>query len=82
MPSDETAETVLNIFMEIANGAAPPRGLETTADDLAEWTSLFQVMLVHEVESSFGVSLPESLLVTPFRLEELVDAVRQGGGEG
>ncbi|MDT0476276.1 acyl carrier protein [Streptomyces sp. DSM 41014] len=69
---------VLDIFADVM-GERAPRGAETVPDDLEMWTSLTHVHLIHEVESRFGIMLPEKYLLQHGSLADLAAAVRSLG---
>jgi len=69
----QVRDIILVIFEEII-GAEPPRGLDTTPDDLADWSSLAQIRLLHAIEEHLGCLLDERFLTAGAALAELVDA--------
>lgn len=73
MTRDSVAATVEQAFADVV-GQPPPFGPRTHPDHLDTWDSLIHVMLVHELESRLGVSLPEDVLTARMTLGELVDA--------
>jgi acyl carrier protein len=70
---------VLDAFFEIM-GEPAPRGLDTVPDDVVMWTSLTHVHLIHEIETRFGVTLPEPFLVHDGPLKDLVETLRTASG--
>lgn len=71
--SAQVRELVLKAFAE-AIGSAPPCGLDTTPDDLADWTSLAQIRMLNAVEQQLGCLLDERFLTPGPALAELADA--------
>ncbi|MEU3412259.1 acyl carrier protein [Streptomyces sp. NPDC006658] len=69
---------VLDIFADVM-GERAPRGADTVPDDLDIWTSLTHVQLIYEVESRFGIVLPERYLLQHGSLGDLAAAVRSLG---
>jgi acyl carrier protein len=69
----QVSEIVLATFEEVI-GVEPPRGLSTAPDDLADWSSLAQIRLLHAVEQHLGCMLDERFLTVGPTLAELVDA--------
>ena len=61
-------------------------GLELGDDDgpqtVAAWDSLAQIRLVQELETRFGVRLPDAVLLQPQSVGSLKRLVRDGTREG
>jgi acyl carrier protein len=76
MSTSSLAATVSDVFTSVV-GTDPPRGLETTPDDVAEWDSLAHVHVVFALEQDLDVRLPESVLVTRSSLGALVEEVER-----
>lgn len=75
----ETVEAgVLEAFVRVM-GQTPPRGDETAPRDVASWTSLTQIHLIAEIESSLGIKLPQGLLVNMGTFGQIVEAASAAG---
>jgi acyl carrier protein len=73
LSSRQVRDIIVVIFEDII-GAAPPRGLDTTPDDLDDWSSLAQIRLLHAIEEHLGCLLDERFLTAGPALAELADA--------
>lgn len=65
---------VLELFADVT-GVPAVAGLETTPDDAAAWDSLTHVRFVHAIERRLEITLPESALVDPRSLRDIVETV-------
>ena len=55
-------------------GGEPPHGLRTAPGDVADWSSLAQVRLLHAVEQELDCVLDERFLTVGSTLAELIDS--------
>jgi acyl carrier protein len=74
--SSDLAASVCEVFASVV-GEEPPRGLETTPDDVEGWDSLTHVRVVFALEQELDVRLPETVLVGSESLGALVQEIRR-----
>jgi acyl carrier protein len=73
------ATAVSEAFTRVV-GEPPPRGRETTPEDVGSWDSLAQVQLVFEIEQALGIRLPEETLVSRTTVGALIEAAQAAAG--
>lgn len=77
-PADQFEQTFTEVFEDIFGW-----GVEVSDDDtpgtVEGWDSLAQIRLVHELESRFGVRLPDSALLEEQSVGSLKALVRAHG---
>lgn len=75
MSTDEILEKITPIFQQVFNDDDLDVNLSLTSEDIVEWSSLSQAILLTEIESAFGIKFKLREVATMNSVKNIVSQI-------